>query len=188
MRDLRWIKESRGGMSQAVTRMSIAAENDPPPRAELAWIGLLLGWAGVMLLAVLAWRAGVDRPLLNEAYRVDPAAYATKVAAMTERYPAGIDAATGMPVARPPAGADVYLLAREGRWWPLVELDAGSSYRLHLSAADVPSRFAVAGSGISVEVHPGFELVLALRLPLSAEAGGGAVRAIAREPPFMGVP
>lgn len=165
--------------------MSIAAENEPPPSGEFAWIGLLLGWAGIMLLILLAWRAGADRPLLNEAYRVDPAAYASKVAAMTERYPAGIDFATGVPVARVPAGADVYLLAREGRWYPFVELDAGSSYRLHLSAADAPSRFAVAGSGLSVEVHPGFELVLALRLPLSAEAGGGAVRAIAHEPPFI---
>lgn len=165
--------------------MSIAADNEPPQRPELAWVGFLLGWAGAMLLVVLAWRAGTDRPLLNEAYRVDPVAYGAKAAAMAERYRAGIDAASGMPIARPPAGADVYLLAREGRWWPLVELDAGSFYRLHLSAADAPSRFTVNGSSLSVEVHPGFELVLALRLPRSADAGGGAVRAIAGAPVLM---
>jgi hypothetical protein len=68
-------------------------------------------------------------------------------------------------VLRPPAGSDIYLMARGGKWWPVVELEPGASYRLHLSAADAPSRFAIAAAQLAVEVHPGYELVLPLRLP-----------------------
>lgn len=43
-----------------------------------------------------------------------------------------------MPVVRPPAGSDIYILARHHDWGDyILELEQGKSYRLHLSSLDV---------------------------------------------------
>jgi cytochrome c oxidase subunit 2 len=141
--------------------MDVNGEPARPP--ELAWLGVLGGWAATMLGALLLWHGLAEPGLANEAYPVAAADYAAKAAAMNARYEAGEVA--GDRVVRPPAGSDVYLLARGGRWWPVVELEAGASYRLHLAAADAPSAFAIDAAQIAVAVHPGYELVLPLRLP-----------------------
>lgn len=44
----------------------------------------------------------------------------------------------GVPVVHPPAGSDIYILARNYDWGRFIlELERGASYRLHLATADV---------------------------------------------------
>ena len=67
-----------------------------------------------------------------------------------------------MPVIHPPPGGDVYLLARIWQWWPILELEKGQSYRLHLSSADWQHGFSLQPVNINIQVHPGYEMILTM--------------------------
>jgi cytochrome c oxidase subunit 2 len=69
---------------------------------------------------------------------------------------------TGLPVVHPPAGSDVYLVARTFEWWPVLELEKGQSYRLHLSSTDYQHGFSLQPVNINVQVHPGYDLVMTI--------------------------
>jgi cytochrome c oxidase subunit II len=60
----------------------------------------------------------------------------------------------------PPAGGDVYLIARLWAWWPILELEAGKTYRLHLSAMDYMHGFSLQPENINIQVLPGYEHVI----------------------------
>jgi cytochrome c oxidase subunit 2 len=65
-----------------------------------------------------------------------------------------------VPVVRPPAGSDVYLVARLWSWHPMLELEAGKSYRIHLMSMDWLHGFSLQPENINIQVHPGYEHVL----------------------------
>jgi cytochrome c oxidase subunit II len=67
-----------------------------------------------------------------------------------------------VPVVRPPAGEDVYLLARLWEWWPILELQKGQSYRIHLSSLDWQHGFSLQPVNINISVHPGYEQIITL--------------------------
>jgi cytochrome c oxidase subunit 2 len=79
--------------------------------------------------------------------------------------------ATAKPVARPPAGSDVYILGRLWQWWPILELEKGQSYRIHLSSIDWQHGFSLQPTNINIQVHPGYEHVLSLTPTQSGEFG-----------------
>ncbi len=76
-----------------------------------------------------------------------------------------------VPVVRPPPGSDVYLLGRLWQWWPILELERGQSYRLHLSSIDWQHGFSLQPTNINIQVHPGYEHVLTLTPTQSGEFG-----------------
>ena len=64
------------------------------------------------------------------------------------------------PVVHPPPGSDVYLMGRVYMWWPMLELEKGQSYRLHLSSIDLQHGFSLQPLNINIQVHPGYEMVV----------------------------
>ena len=63
---------------------------------------------------------------------------------------------------RPPAGEDVYMLARLWEFWPILELKKGKSYRFHMSSADWQHGFSLQPTNINISVHPEYEHVITL--------------------------
>jgi cytochrome c oxidase subunit 2 len=47
-------------------------------------------------------------------------------------------------------------------WWPMLELEKGASYRLHVSSIDLQHGFSLQPVNINIQVHPGYEHVLKL--------------------------
>jgi cytochrome c oxidase subunit 2 len=66
----------------------------------------------------------------------------------------------GIPVVKPPAGSDVYMLGRLWQWYPILELEKGQSYRLHLSSMDWNHGFSLQPVNINLQILPGYEMVL----------------------------
>ena len=62
----------------------------------------------------------------------------------------------------PPAGSDVYLIARLWQWWPMLELEDGKTYRLHLTSMDWLHGFSLQPENINIQVHPGYDHVVTL--------------------------
>jgi pterin-4a-carbinolamine dehydratase len=61
---------------------------------------------------------------------------------------------------RPAPGGDAYLIARLWAWWPMLELEEGKTYRLHLSSMDFLHGFSLQPENINIQVHPGYEHIL----------------------------
>jgi cytochrome c oxidase subunit 2 len=99
-----------------------------------AGTGLAMGVGAVLallFLAMPAWR-GLERATV-ESEAMAPDDFAAKVDAMIAGHRVGED--DGIPVVRPPPG-DVYLVAERWRFTPLLELQAGRSYRVHVASRD----------------------------------------------------
>jgi cytochrome c oxidase assembly protein subunit 15 len=131
------------------------------PGVTLAAVGAL-----AIFVAMPSWRHG-DPP--DTAAVVSPGEFQAKVESMVSRWTVATDKETGMPVVRPPAGSDVYLLARMWEWYPLLELERGGSYRLHLSSVDVVHGLAVRAGGLDLHVRPGREEVVAFTVPAAGD-------------------
>ncbi len=99
--------------------------NEPIHKVELGWIVIVFLWGLFMFFFMIAWHFIGDQNLSTETYRILPSVYEEKVEAFAEKYQVGEE--EGVPVVRPPAGEDVYILGRLWEWWPIVELKKGQS-------------------------------------------------------------
>jgi len=130
----------------------------PIGRQELVWIGIALVWCLIMFFMMPYWHLYGKQNLSNEAYQTTPASFQAKVDGMIEQYQVGEEA--GMPVVRPPAGSDIYMLGRLWQWYPILELEKDKSYRLHLSSMDWNHGFSLQPVNINLQIIPGYEMVL----------------------------
>ena len=136
--------------------------NQPVSRTELTWVLVAFLWGLVMFFAMIYWHLYGEQNLSNEAYRIEPEVFAEKTEAMVEQYMVREDEGSGVPVVRPVPGADVYMLARQFEWYPILELEAGQQYRLHLSSVDLQHGFSLQPENINLQVHPGYDMVLTI--------------------------
>lgn len=136
---------------------------EPVEPMEIAWVAIAFVWGLTMFGTMIAWHVYGRQNLANEAYRIEPAAYVAKVEAAAARYKVREEGDSGVPVVHPPAGGDVYLLGRTWQWWPVLELEKGQTYRLHLSSAEFQHGFSLQPLNINIQVHPGYEMVLTVQ-------------------------
>jgi cytochrome c oxidase subunit 2 len=134
--------------------------HQPVHRVELIWIIVAFLWGLVMFFMMIYWHAAGQQNLSNESYRTTPEAYSAKTEAMIAKYKVRED--NGIPVVKPPAGSDVYLLGRVWMWYPQLEFEKGQSYRLHLSSLDLQHGFSLQPVNLNLQVHPGYEMVLTI--------------------------
>lgn len=135
---------------------------EPLHRMEIIWISIAFLWGLVMFFTMIFWHMTGEQNLSNEAYRVDPEAYGRRVEAWAEEHTIREEGDTGIPVVRPVAGGDAYMLARLWQWWPILELQKGKSYRLHLSSMDWLHGWSLQPTNINIEVHPNYEMVITI--------------------------
>jgi cytochrome c oxidase subunit 2 len=130
----------------------------PIGRQELLWIGIALVWCLIMFLMMPYWHLYGKQNLSNEAYQTSPAKFQAEVDSMVASHKVRDE--SGMPVVAPPAGSDVYMLGRLWQWYPILELEKGQSYRLHLSSMDWNHGFSLQPVNINLQIIPGYEMVL----------------------------
>ena len=143
--------------------------NQPIEKVELTWIVIAFLWGLFMFGFMIAWHFIGQQNLNKEAYRIDPSTYEEKVDAFATKYK--VREEKGVPVARPAAGADVYLLGRMWAWWPILELEKGVSYRIHLSSLDLLHGFSLQPVNINIQIYPGYEHVITLTPTEAGEFG-----------------
>ena len=134
--------------------------NEPIERSEVLWITIALVWCLIMFFMMPYWHIAGNQNLSNEAYKVVPEVYAQKTEAFAKKYTVRTEPKTDIPVVRPPAGSDIYMLARLWEWWPILELEKGKSYRLHLSSLDWQHGFSLLPENINLQIHPEYEMVV----------------------------
>ena len=134
--------------------------NEKIARGELMWIAIAFLWGVVMFLMMIYWHIEGKQNLSSEFYRIDPATFGERTEEFAEKHQVREEA--GVPVAKPPAGGDVYMLGRLWEWWPILELQKGQTYRLHLSSMDWQHGFSLQPVNINIQIHPGIEHIITL--------------------------
>jgi cytochrome c oxidase subunit II len=127
---------------------------------ELVWIVIAFVWCLVMFFMMPYWHLFGKQNLSSETYRTTPEAYSKKAQAMVDQYKVREETEQKIPVVKPPEGSDVYLIARLWQWWPILELEKGKTYRLHLTAMDYQHGFSLQPENINIQVLPGYEHVV----------------------------
>lgn len=133
---------------------------EPIEKVELIWIVIAFLWALFMFFFMIAWHFIGQQNLSPEAYRIAPSTYEQKVEAFAKKYQ--VREEKGIPVVKPPAGSDIYILGRLWQWWPILELEQGQTYRFHISSIDWQHGFSLQPTNINLQVHPGYEHVITL--------------------------
>ena len=134
--------------------------NEPVARGELVWVAVAFVWGLIMFFMMIYWHIYGQQNLSSVVGRVDLAVFERKVTAFAETYKVREESDTGVPVVKPPAGGDAFMLARTFEWWPVLELEKGKSYKLHISSVDLQHGFSLQPTNINVQVHPGLEHVI----------------------------
>ncbi len=135
-----------------------------PAGNERIWIGLALCWCMVMSLMMPYWHFKGKQNSSGESYSVKPADFIKR----TERF---ILANTGTesllddglaPVVPAPPG-EIYLIAKQFAWFPILKLRAGETYRLHISSVDFQHGFSLLPMNMNFQVVPGYDHVLTIK-------------------------
>ena len=117
---------------------------EPVERVELMWIGLVVVWGLIMTFMMPYWHVVGKQNLSNEAYRITAQQFMAKAQAMVDQYEVRKETERNFPVVAPPAGSDVYMVARLWDWWPILELKKGESYRSASFLHGLAARFFAA--------------------------------------------
>jgi cytochrome c oxidase subunit 2 len=142
---------------------------EPIAKVELIWIVIAFLWGLIMFFMMIYWHGAGEQNLSNEAYKTTPEEYAAKADAMVKDHKVRDE--SGYPVVHPPAGSDVYLIARLWQWWPILELERGQSYRVHMSSLDWQHGFSLQPTNINISVHPGYDMVVTMTPDQAGEFG-----------------
>jgi cytochrome c oxidase subunit 2 len=117
------------------------------------------------------WHFAGQQNLSTETYRVDPGAYGALVEEWAEPLTVREEGDTGIPVVRPEPGGEAYMYAHLWGWWPILELEKGQTYRLHLSSLDWQHGFSLQPVNMNIQVHPGYEMVVTVTPTATGEFG-----------------
>lgn len=132
----------------------------PLDKVELSWIIIAFVWCMVMFFMMPYWHVYGRQNLSNETYRVKPEMFQKATQEMVDKYTVRTETDMKVPVVHPPAGSDVFLIARLWQFWPILELEAGKSYRLHLTSMDYQHGFSLQPENINIQIIPGYEHVV----------------------------
>jgi cytochrome c oxidase subunit 2 len=141
----------------------------PVGRQELVWIGVSLVWCLIMFLMMPYWHVYGKQNLSTEAYQTTPAKFGARVQEMVDQYKVGEE--SGIPIVKPPAGSDIYMLGRLWQWYPIFQLEKDQSYRLHLSSMDWQHGFSLQPINVNLQIVPGYEMVLQITPDQAGEYG-----------------
>ena len=130
----------------------------PAHKAEIIWVSVAFAWCIVLFAMMPLWHWKGGQNPVGVRSRVEPKAFYARTTEFARQYQVGTDG--GVPIVAPPPGADVYLVAMSFQWYPVLQLEQGKEYMLHLSALDVNHGFSLYPLNVNFAVVPGFDYAL----------------------------
>ena len=129
----------------------------PMDREEVVWIALAFAWCLFMFFMMPYWHVFGKQNLAHAAVKTSSETYMKKAEDGVAKWKVREETEQKIPVIAPPADADVYLVARLWSWWPILELEAGKTYKVHLMSMDWLHGFSLQPENINIQVHPGYD-------------------------------
>jgi cytochrome c oxidase subunit II len=127
-------------------------------RDERRWLTVAAIWCLILFTGMYVWLGVGDQQAPVESYRVEPADFREEVDAFIDEHQ--VDERDGAPVVAPPPGSDVYLQASQFAFRPVLQLEAGETYRLLVSSTDVQHGLSLQPVNLNFQVLPGYLYVI----------------------------
>lgn len=127
----------------------------PAHRAERVWVAIAFAWCLVLFAMMPVMHAKGGQNVSGIRHTVEPQAFQRRVNEFIAQYKVGEDG--GYPVVAPPPGSDVYLMGTMWSWMPILKLEKGKEYTLHISALDVNHGFSLLPMNVNLQVVPGYD-------------------------------
>lgn len=131
---------------------------EPAGRNEKLWVGIAFAWCLVLFAMMPLWHWKGGQNTTGIRHKVEPAAFEARTIEFIQEYRVGDD--RGIPIVEPPPGSDVYLLARMWSWTPILKLQKGAEYTLHLSSMDVNHGFNLYPMNINLQIVPDYDYAM----------------------------
>lgn len=127
----------------------------PAARQEKRWVTIAFIWCMILfaMMPLWHWKGGQNPSGIRA--KTTPKEFQARVDRFVNDYKVGEE--KGMPVVAPPAGSEVYLLARMWSWFPILKLKKGVEYTLHLSSIDLNHGFGLFPVNLNFQVIPGYD-------------------------------
>ena len=138
----------------------------PVSKQERLWVTVAFVWCIFMFVAMVGWYFVGATNVPTATVRTTPAEYVATVQSFVDQYQTGEE--NGIPVVSPPPG-DVYMLGRQWQWYPILELQKGQTYRMHLSSADIQHGWSLQPLNLNFQVLPGQDYILTFTPTTSGE-------------------
>jgi cytochrome c oxidase subunit 2 len=132
----------------------------PLDREEKIWVTIALAWCLLTFILMPVWHVVGKQNPSSESYKVDSEQFEELTEAFIEKYKVGEE--KGIAVVHPPAGSDVFVVAGGYQWNPILELEKGKEYRIHLSSTDYQHGFSIVSKKFNINymVLPGYDYVI----------------------------
>lgn len=132
----------------------------PLSKDERIWVVVALIWMLVSFFFMPIWHWFGSQNPPSETYAVTNDQYEKLVDSMVAKRKVGEE--QGVPVVHPNPGEDVFIRAKTWEWYPIVELEKGKTYRVHLSSMDLDHGFSIQPVNMNFMALPGYDYVLKL--------------------------
>ncbi|MBI5233366.1 MAG: cytochrome C oxidase subunit II [Deltaproteobacteria bacterium] len=147
---------------------------NPYSKDERLWTGLALIWMVITFLFMPVWHLVGSQNPPSETYRVTADQYGALVDGMVQKYQVMDENGQpkmeqGFPVVHPDPSEPVYLKASMWQWYPVLELEQGKTYRVHLSSMDLVHGLSIQPININFTALPGYDYVIKLTPTTSGE-------------------
>lgn len=130
----------------------------PIDKEEKIWFFLALFWMLFTFFFMPVWHVIGKQNPSSESYKITKEEFKTRADDFIQKFQVGEE--NGVPIVHPPPGSDIYLIAKAWSWAPILELDKGETYRLHLSSLDFQHGFSIFPLNINYMVIPGQDYVI----------------------------
>jgi cytochrome c oxidase subunit 2 len=127
----------------------------PVKGSEKVWVTIAFAWCLVLFAMMPIWHIRGGQNPSGIRHRVEPAAFSARVREFIAEHQVGDE--KGIPIVAPPPGSHVYLQAAMWSWTPILKLQEGAQYTLHLSSIDVNHGFSLYPMNINFQVVPGYD-------------------------------
>ncbi|MBM4461062.1 MAG: cytochrome C oxidase subunit II [Chloroflexi bacterium] len=129
----------------------------PLHRYEKSWLIVAFAFCIFLTAMMPLWYLMGRQNVPVTTYSVEPEQFAQITEAFAAKYKIG--EINGVPVVAPPPNSDVYIIGRRWVWYPVVQLQKGQTYRLHISSLDLQHGFSLQPNNLNLQVMPGYDYV-----------------------------
>lgn len=128
---------------------------------EKSWITFSVIVALALFVWMAAWHlVGKQNPSAT-IYKTTPDEFYRLAQANWQKYKVGEE--EGIPVVKPPAGSDVFLIASTWKWEPILVLKKNQEYRIHISSLDLLHGFSLQPVNMNFQIHPGYDFLFTFK-------------------------
>ena len=150
----------------------------PAHKTEKLWVTIAFVWCVILFASMPLWHWKGGQNPAGVRTKVDPRAFYTRTIQFANQYKIGDDG--GITIAAPPPGSHVYLVGLTYQWYPILQLEKGKEYMLHISSLDVNHGFSLYQLNTNFGISPGYDYALRV-----TPTGAGDFRIICNE--FCGI-